>query len=182
MKTRSIFTLAMISALLVGLTFAAATDQPGGPRGPRGEGMGGMGGGMRGEMGFGDGNLAQMLQGRMGEQLNLTAEQKQKLQQIADSSRDQMQQNREAVRTAIEKLNNAADKGDEAAINDAGKAVGDAMAKQAIERAKVNKEVNNVLTAEQKTQLEQSRARMREQMQQRRQERMQGERPQGGAQ
>lgn len=167
---RSLITLVLVAAMIAPV-FAAAEDAGG--QGPRGRGMGGMG------MGMGDGSMAQMLLGRMGEQLNLTAEQKASIQKIADDSRAAMQENRDAVRTAMQNLNDAADKGDEAAITTAGKAAGDALTKQAIQRAQVSKQINAVLTAEQKTKLEELRTNMRQQMQQRREE-MQGEGPRAG--
>lgn len=170
MKTRSLIAVLLAVALIAPLAFSAAEDTgPGagpGPRGPRGEGMG---------MGMGEGNVAQMLQGRMAEELNLTEEQKTSIQKIADDSREAVQANREAVRTAMQNLNDAADKGDEAAATAAGKAAGDALTKQAIQRAQIAKKVNAILTEEQRTKLEQLRVRMREQMQQRRERIMQGE-------
>jgi Spy/CpxP family protein refolding chaperone len=135
----------------------------------------GMGGAM-----MGDGNIAQMLLGRMGEQLNLTEEQKTAIQKIAEESRTAVQENREAVRVAMQNLNDAAEKGDEAAITVAGKAAGDALTKQAIQRAQVTKKINAVLTADQLKQLEEMKTNMRQQMQQRREQMQQGEGPRQG--
>ncbi len=80
----------------------------------------------------------------------------------------------------MQNLNDAADKGDEAAVTAAGKAAGDALTKQAIQRAQVSKKINAVLTQEQRTKLEEMRTNMRQQMQQRREQFQQGEGPRQG--
>lgn len=163
-----LITSVLVAAMLAPLAMAA---EEGAPRGQRSSGGGMMGYGM------GDGNFAQMLLGRMGEELNLTEEQKASIQKIADESKSAVEANREAVRTAMQNLNEAADKGDEAAITAAGKAAGEAMTKQALQRAEVAKKVNAVLTPEQKAKLEQMKADMKTRMQERREQMMQGEGP-----
>jgi Spy/CpxP family protein refolding chaperone len=157
-----LITTVLAAALLAPLAMAAEETAP---RGPRGFG------------GMGEGNFVQMLLGRMGQELNLTEEQKASIQKIADESKDAVEANREAVRTAMQNLNDAADKGDEAAITAAGKAAGEALTKQALQRAEVAKKVNAVLTPEQQAKFEQMKADMRTRMQERRGQMMQGEGP-----
>ena len=52
-------------------------------------------------------------------------------------------------------------------LDAAGKAAGDALTKQALQRAQVSKKVNAVLTEEQRAKLEEMKAQMKERMQQR---------------
>ena len=166
MKTKTlIMTVALIAVILAPVALAA----PDGPRGPRGGG-GGPGQG-RGGFGGGGGNIAQMILGRMGEELNLTDEQKASITKIAEDSRTTNQENRQAVQEAMEALNKAADKGTEAEIIAAGKAAGDALTKQALQRAETSKKVKAVLTDEQNAKLEELKTQMQQRMEQMRQQR-----------
>ncbi len=172
MKTKTLaLTLALTAMLLAPLAMGA----PDGPRGGRGEGpaRGGIGGGQGAFARGGGGDLGQMLLGRMADELNLTEAQRESIRKIVTDSRTATQENRQAVQDAMQALNDAADKGDEAAIKAAGKTAGDALTKQALQRAEVSKKVRAVLTNEQKAKLDQMQTQMRERMQDMRQQRNQ---------
>ena len=145
MKTRTLMVgLLLIALVAVPLAIAAPEDDS-----PRGNQRGAREGGPRGMMGQGD--LAQMLLGRMGEELGLTEAQKEKIQSIVETNKEKTQQTRQAVREKMQALNDAADEGDTDKITAAGKAAGEALTQQALQRAAIAKEVKAVLTAEQLT-------------------------------
>lgn len=178
MKTKTlIITVILVAAIVAPLALAAPEDGPRnrGPQGLRGNfdrpGMG---------MGMGDGNFAQAVLGKMGEELNLTDEQKESIKKIAEESRAAGQENRQAIQKAMQTLNEAAEKGDEAEITAAGKAVGDAFTKQALNRVETTKKVKAVLTEEQIVKLDEIKSKMKEQMQQRREKMRDGEGLRGG--
>ncbi len=181
MTTKKLTILVVLAAvILTPMALAAPENGPGGGRGPRGEGRMGM----RPQGGRG-GGMAQMLLGRMGEELNLTEAQKESIKAIADESGPAVQEDRQAVRDAMQALNDAADNGDEAAIKAAGKAAGDALTQQALKRAAVSKKIKAVLTDEQNKKLQELRAQMQERAAQMRQNRGDGQgqgRGQGGGQ
>jgi Spy/CpxP family protein refolding chaperone len=165
---RFALTLALAAMILTPLTMAAPDDnRPG-----WGAGRAGMPGGDRPAFGRG-GGIVQMLQGRMGEELNLTEDQRQSIRKISEESRTAVQENRQAVAEAMQALNDAADKGNEEAIKAAGKTAGEALTKQALQQAEVTKKVKAVLTDEQKTKLEELRKEMQERMEDMRQQRRQ---------
>lgn len=172
MKTRTLAIGMLLLAAALAPVVLAAPDAPGGgPRGQRGpEGMGR--GGFGSMMG---GDTAAMVLGRMGEELGLTEEQRAKIEAIREKNSTKTQELQAAVREAMQDLNEAAEAGDEAKITASGKAAGEALTKQAMQRAAVSKEVKAVLTAEQLKKLDDLRAQMRERMEQRRQQGPEGQ-------
>ncbi|MBC8379473.1 MAG: Spy/CpxP family protein refolding chaperone [Planctomycetes bacterium] len=186
MKTKHLILTVLLAALIVApLALAAPGDGPRGPRdgqdgqqgqGPRGEGRMGM----RPQGPGRGGNLAQMLQGRLGKELNLTDEQKEAIKTIADESKTALQEGRQAAQDAMQALHEAADSGTEAEIIAAGKAAGDALTQQALNKATVSNKIKAELTDEQLAKLEELKAEMKERFEQRRQERGDGDGPQRG--
>ena len=184
MKAKTL-TIALIltAVLLAPLAWAEPEDGPRGDRdGWRRQGQGSRGGRDQGHPGMrqgpgGGGNFAQMLLGRMGEKLDLTDEQKKAIKTIAEEAKTDIQEGREAVREAMKALHEAAENGTEAEIIAAGKAAGDALTEQALNRAGVAKKIKAELTEEQIAQLKEMKAKMKERMQQRRQQMQDGDGP-----
>ena len=172
MKTRTLaISILLLAIVLTPLAMGAEDRAPRGPRGPqagprqgRGGGMGGMG------MFGGQGDITRMLMGRFGERLGLTEEQKTAIKEIADANKEKATEAGKAVREAIQGLNKAANEGETADIEAAGKAVGDAFTKQALQRAATTKAVKGVLTEEQQAKLEELKTEMKDRMQQRMQQ------------
>lgn len=159
MNTKTLTLTVLLAALILTPLAIAAPD--GAPR-ERG-GRGGFGGGR--------GGMGNILNGRMAEELELTEAQKEKIKAITEKNREAAQTTRQAVRETMQALNDAVDGGDEATITTAGKAVGDAMTKQALLRAATSKSIKAELTEEQRAKFKELRAEMRERMQQMRQNR-----------
>lgn len=178
MKTKTLTITFILAAIILAPLALAAPDD--GPRRPRGnqdswQGQGPRGGGEQGRRGMrqgpgGGGNFAQMLLGRMGKKLELTEEQKEAIEAIAEEAETEMKESREAVREAMKALHEAAENGSEAEIIAAGKAAGDALTQQALNKAAVSKKIKAELTEEQIAKLEEMKAKMKERMQQRQQE------------
>jgi Spy/CpxP family protein refolding chaperone len=177
MKTRTlIITLILTAVILVPLALAVPKDCPrndqGGPgQGSRKEDRPRMG------QGPGGGSLAQMLLGRMGQELNLTDEQKESIKKIAEETKTSIEEDREAVQKVMQTLREATENGTEAEIIAAGKAVGDTLTQKALNQAAVVKKVKALLTEEQLVKLEEMKAKMKERMQQRRQQMQEGDGP-----
>lgn len=175
---RFVLTLTLAAMILAPLAMAAPDDsRPGRGAGPGRAGMPGD----RAAFGRGSGGIVQMLQGRMGEELNLTEEQRQSIRKITEESRTATQEHRQAVADAMQALNDAAEKGNEEAIKAAGKTAGEALTKQALQQAEVTKKVKAVLTEEQKTKLEELRKEMQQRMEEMREQRRQQQQDGTGA-
>jgi protein CpxP len=164
MTKRFLIAAGLVAALAGGTAVSFAQGPgPGGP-GVTGPGRGGPRGGARGDLG---------LRG-----VQLTDAQREQVRSIMQSHRAEFdnvgKSLREAHRAFAEATRAAAV--DEAAIRERSTAVANAMAEEAILRAKVRSEVHALLTAEQHQQLKQREAEMQKRMQQR-QER-QKQRPQ----
>jgi Spy/CpxP family protein refolding chaperone len=173
--------MVLLTALILSpLAIAGPEGEPRGQRGGQGGfgggwggGRGGFGGGWGGGRGgFGGG----MMIGRMAKQLDLSEKQQQQIEEITESARQQAQTDGQAVREAMQNLNEAAENGDEAAIKTAGKTVGDAMVQLALNRAAVAKKVQAILTPEQKAKYDEFKAQMKKRMEQMRPTRT-GKRP-----
>lgn len=190
MKTKTlIITLILAAVILVPLALAVPK---GGPRGGQGQGgqVGQRGQGQGAQRGQGQGamartrdprggDFAQMLLGRMSQELNLSNEQKEKIKAISKKSGAEAQKSRKVVYEAMQVLNEAAEEGTEAKIIAAGKSVGEAMTQQALEKAAVIKIIKAELSKEQLTKLAESQAKMKERIQQMVQDR--GQRGEGDA-
>jgi len=175
---------AAVAALLAGLGTAQAQQAPSPPATP-----GGMPGGMRhGPGGIGGmagidqpGGLggAQMMLGRMGEQLGLSEAQKQQVRGILESARPEMQSVREQMRANQQRLE--ATKPDDPAyqsgVAEVSRAAGELASRTVSNGAQVRKQVWAVLTPEQRTKAEALRAEMQARMKERREQR--GQRPPG---
>jgi len=182
--------LMLLAAVAVVATCAqvfAADDEPTAPPPPppareRTAGAPGMaagGGGMRGM--FGAASIWQFVP-----RLELTEEQKTKVQAIQEGSQEKVQATWIAIRTATSKLNDLAIAGaTEADIRAAATEVGKAYGDQAVLQATTTKEVKALLTAEQKTKLDElikeAQAQMAERMNRMRggQRQGQGQGPEG---
>lgn len=157
MTKRTLILAGLVAALAGGSAVAVAQPQGGpGMRGPRG-------GGPRVDLG---------LRG-----IDLTDSQREQVRTILQSHRDALREARrrlgEAHRTMAEAAR--AEAVDEAAIRGQSTAVANAMAEEAILRARVRAEVHGLLTAEQLRQLRERRAAAEKRMQERqrrRQERL----------
>ena len=138
MIKRVLVAAGLVAALIGGGTFAFAQAAQGhdghGPRGPRG-GPGRMDLGLRG--------------------IDLTDEQRQQVQTIMESHRDELRQAGNKMREAHRAFAEAtsAETIDEAAIRTASTSIASAMADEGILRAKVRSEVSGILTAEQREQI-----------------------------
>jgi len=146
-KTLAIAILSAI-ALATSIAFAQSTTGQGntqGPRGPRGEHGQGWGG---------------MRDGGFFRQLNLTDDQKTKLQQIRESFAQRNQPLREQLRAKHQELRQASEGGtfNEALATQKLTEIAPLEAKLMGEEFKLHQEMLSVLTPEQKTQLEQSKA------------------------
>ena len=136
------------------------------PRGERGWGREGRGGGGRKGGGFGrDGGF---LGGRFAEKLNLTDAQKAQMEQIAERFRQTTQSLHEQGRGRRDDGHDAFTGGafNESAVRAAAQARANRQVEMEVARARMMHEMYNVLTPEQKSQLEADR----QQRQQRRQE------------
>jgi protein CpxP len=149
MTKRFLIAAGLVAALAGGttLTFAQAPASPGpGMRGPQG------GPGQLGPRGMrrGGPRLDFGLRG-----LNLTDAQREQLRSITQAHREEFQKAAEALRTAHRAFGEAVRAGDESTIRSQSTAVANAMAEEAILRAKVRAEVHGLLTPEQQQQLKQ---------------------------
>ena len=169
MKKRMLVAAALVTALAGGHAIAGAQAPRGGPGmpGPMEPGQGSHRGGMRG----GQGDLE--LRG-----IELTDAQREQVRSIMESHRAEFAQLRGNLSTAHREFAQAvrAEAVDEAAIRAQSTAVANAMADEAILRARVRTQVHALLTAEQQQQLKDREAEMQKRMQER-QERLKQRRP-----
>jgi len=153
-KTLAIATLsAIVLAASIAVAQTVTTDPQGNTQGPRTERRGGRGdhkghgwGGMRGGGFFG--------------QLNLTEDQKAKIKQIRESFAERNKPLREQLHAKRQELRQASEGGtfNEALATQKLTEMASLQAKLMGERQKLHQETLSVLTAEQKAQLEQSKA------------------------
>ena len=159
MKKRMVIVAALVAALAGGYAVAAAQAPRGGPGvhgvpgpGPQG---GPRGGGPVGDLG---------LRG-----IELTEAQREQVRSIMESHRDEFADVREklgAAHRAFAEVTRG-DAVDEAAIRTESTAVANAMADEAILRARVRTQVHALLTAEQQQQLKDRQAEMQKRLQER---------------
>jgi periplasmic protein CpxP/Spy len=148
--------IATLSAIALAASIAVAqtvTPDQGNTEGQRAERRGGR----RGERGKGWGG---MRRGGFFRQLNLTEDQKAKMKQIRESSTQNTKPLREQLRAKRQELRQASEGGtfNEALATQKLTEMASLQAKLMGERNKVHQEMLSVLTAEQKAQLEQSKA------------------------
>ncbi len=176
--------LAATIAMGAGAALAVEGPGPGGPGGPppAGMGPGGMGpGGMGpGGMGMMDGGAAMIgvpsprMLDRLATELNLTADQQQKLKGVFESARPEMEQVRDRARENAEKLR-AAQPGSasyDAVVSEVARNAGDLASRAVTNGAQLRTQVWTILTPEQRQKLEtlqaQRRTAMRDRMEKRR--------------
>jgi len=161
MKTRTLaISILLLTIVLAPMALAADEPAPRGPRGPRG-GQGEPGGYGGPRMGGGE------MTGRLVQMLDLTEEQKEKIDAIQEECRPKVEKAREAIREAQQALEKAIEEGSDEDIMSAAKKVGEALGKQGIVRAQTQRKIKEVLTPEQLKKWEELKTQMRERMQQR---------------
>jgi len=165
MNTRTnIMVLAGLSAVLLwgGSVFAAPQDDQDGPpmrQGPGGQGMRPMPGGPG--MGQGPGG-ADGVMGAIMQKLDLTEEQREKIETIRDDNHAKTSAARRAVEKARRALEEAiAANADEAALHKAATTLGNALGDEAVLKVKTIKEIKAVLTPEQLKKLDELKAEMK---------------------
>lgn len=172
MTKRTLIAAGLAAVLAGGTAVAIAQPPQGGPgmqagrRGPGGPGRGAPRGGPLGDLG---------LRG-----IDLTDAQREQVRSIMDSHKDEFQKAGTLLRDAHRAFAEAvqADAINEANIRTRSTAIANAMADEAILRAKVRAEVHGILTAEQLQQLKDRRAEAEKRMQERQQRpRRQGQGP-----
>jgi Spy/CpxP family protein refolding chaperone len=155
---------------------------PGGPpggMGPGGMGQGGMGM-MEGELGMAGVPNPRMLD-RMATELQLTADQQQKLKGVFESARPEMEQVREKARQNADKLRAATPgtRNYDAVVSEVARNAGDLATRAVTNGAQLRAQVWAILTPDQRQKMEslqaQRRERMKERMEKRRQ--MRGDAP-----
>jgi Spy/CpxP family protein refolding chaperone len=165
--TKRILVAAGLVAALAGGTAVGFAQGPGGRGGPgiEGPGRGPRGGGPRVDFG---------LRG-----VELTDAQREQVRSIMQSHRTEFDNIGKALREAHRAFAEAtrADALDEATIRARSTAVANAMADEAILRAKVRSEVHALLTAEQHQQLKERETAMQKRIQERQQRQQQRQRP-----
>jgi Spy/CpxP family protein refolding chaperone len=167
MRRTTWLSLAATIAIGAGAAFAQGAG-PGGPGGPRG-GLGMMDGGL-GMAGLPHPGMLQ----RMTTELNLTADQQQKLKGVFESARPEMEQVRDQARKNAETLRSAqpGSANYDAVVSEVARNAGDLASRSVTNGAQLRAQVWAILTPEQRTQLEarqaQRRAAMKERMEKRR--------------
>ncbi len=159
--TRRTLTTALLAAVLAtGIAVTVAADPFGGDQGT-GAAQGGGPGMRRGPGGPGAFGLPGL------GQLDLSDAQREQIRSIHESHRDEARQIGERTREAQRALDLATESGtvDEGDLRAKATVLGAAISEGAILRAKVNAEILNVLTAEQKEKLNEFRAKMQERRQ-----------------
>ncbi|HUE85193.1 MAG TPA: Spy/CpxP family protein refolding chaperone [Vicinamibacterales bacterium] len=171
MKKRVVIAAALVAALAGGHAVAGAQAPRGGPGmrsapgpGQQGGPRGGMRGGPAGDLG---------LRG-----IQLTEAQRDQVRSIMETHREEFAELRSQLGAAHRAFAEAAGAGelDEAAIRTQSAAVANAMADEAILRARVRAQVHALLTAEQQQQLKEREAAMQKRLQER-QERLKQRQP-----
>ena len=150
--------IATLSAIALAASIAVAqtvTPDQGSDQGTRTERRGGRGRGEHKGHGWGG-----MRRGGFFKQLNLTEDQKTKMKQIRESFAERNKPLRQEIRAKRQELRQAGEGGtfNEALATQKLTAMASLEAKLMAERHKLHQETLSVLTAEQKTQLEQSKA------------------------
>jgi periplasmic protein CpxP/Spy len=105
--------------------------------------------------------------------LNLTEDQKEQMKAIREKSKEQMKEVHKALGDAHKALREAAasEDIDEAKISELSKSLADNMAEAAILKASIHKEMQALLTDEQKAKCEEKRAEMKKRMEERKNQR-----------
>jgi periplasmic protein CpxP/Spy len=158
MKHRGVVAAAVAAVLVTGIAVSVVAQPQGTPANPpQGMRHGGPGGPMGGRGGIGLPGLRQ---------LDLSDTQKEQIQTITQSHRDEMRQMAERTREAQRGLDATAEgtSVDEAGIRAKSTALAAALADGAILRAKINAEILGVLTAEQQQKLTELRAQHQQRM------------------
>ena len=154
MKTSKWFKTGLMAAVAVG-AFAAANvfaqeEGDGKPAGPKQHSkmmMGGKGGPGCDEQGMQQGGCPLM---GMGKELNLTDDQKAKIKAIMEGQKDEFQKSMKAGEVLHAKMQEAVEAGDETAAKAAAEAIGKDMGETAAKRIAIRKQVEAILTPEQK--------------------------------
>ena len=175
MTKRILIAAGLVAALAGGGVIAAAQQPTPGPGiGGRAAGAKGLGGQRNGPRWGGPG-------GDLGLRgIELTEAQRAQVQSIMESHRAEFERLGTALREAHRAFNESlnAETIDETAVRSRSAVIASAMADQAILRARVRAELQNILTAEQQQQLSERRANLEKRAQQRQQQRPR--RPGGG--
>jgi Spy/CpxP family protein refolding chaperone len=182
MRRNTWLSLAATMVMGAGAALAAPGSGPDGAGGPppRGMGPGGMGGGGLGIM---DGGAAMIgvpsprMLDRMAADLNLTADQQQKLKGVFESARPEMEQVRDRARENADKLRSAqpGSANYDAVVSEVARNAGDLASRAVTNGAQLRTQVWAILTPEQRQKLEtlqaQRRTAMKERLQKRREAR-----------
>ena len=117
---------------------------------------------------FGNGFLGEDI-ARMGDQLGLSAEQRQSIKGVFDAARPQMQAMRDSMRTSAEKLRGTQpdDPNYATVVAQVSQSAAELASKMVTESSQVRSQVYGLLTKEQKAKLPQIQAQMRDQARQR---------------
>lgn len=117
------------------------------------------------EAGHADAKGARQRMAALAQELNLTEDQKKQLRKEMKALRKKNKGSSNAMAAARDKLNAAAESGDEAAINRAADELADVFAQKAVAKAEMNKVFDRVLTPEQKQQWQDLKAQKKSQWQ-----------------
>jgi len=173
--------LSLAATMVMGAGAALAAPGPG--PGPDGQPPRGMGPGMGPGMGMMDGGAAMIgvpsprMLDRMAADLNLTADQQQKLKGVFESARPEMEQVRDRARENAEKMRTAqpGSANYDAVVSEVARNAGDLASRAVTNGAQLRAQVWAVLTPDQRQKLEtlqaQRRTAMKERMQKRREAR-----------
>jgi Spy/CpxP family protein refolding chaperone len=157
-------TIASLSAIAIAtpivLAQTSTTDQNSTPQVERGQGGHGKGWGHRGDRGGRGRGFGKGMRGGMFRDINLTEDQKTRMKQIHESFNARTQSLRQELRTKRQELRQASEGGsfNEALATQKLQETASLQAKLMGERFKLHQEMQSVLTAEQKAQIEQKRA------------------------
>ena len=162
-KGKRFMTALLAVAVLGGAGIAAAGDQQhdggwsGHEHGPGPDAM------------FGAGFFGADAIARMGDQLGLSADQRQSINGVFDAARPQMQAMRESMRTNVEKLRGTPpdDPNYATVVAQVSQSAAELASKMVTESSQVRSQVYGLLTKEQKAKLPQVEAQMRDQVRQR---------------
>ncbi len=181
MRTTTWLSLVATAAMGAGAVLAAPGQAP---AGAAGSGMGGPGMGGRGGMAMMDGGPGMMMGApnprmleRMASELQLTADQQQKIKGVYESARPEMEQVRDRARANAGKLRavQPGSAGYDAVVSEVARDAGELATRAVTNGAQVRAQVWAVLTPEQRQKLEtlqtQRQAKMKERMEKRRERR-----------
>src|SRR5262245_3278172 len=118
---------------------------------------------------FGGGFFGPDVMGRMGDQLGLSAEQRQSIKSIFDAARPQMQSMRDTMHSNLDKLRSTQPDDPKYAtvVAQVSQSASELASRMVTESSQVRSQVYALLTKEQKAKLPQIQAQMQDQMQQR---------------